>query len=104
MPLPPGTEPPRPPYPPQANGLAIASLVLGIVSLATCNCLTAIPGIILGHMGLGQIRRSGGTQTGRGMALGGLVMGYIGLGLVFVLIAVYIVIIMVAVGAESHRW
>ncbi len=79
--LPGGYLPPPPlPPPPQNNGMAIASLVLGIISLACCQCLTAIPGVIFGHIALGQIRRSGGTQGGSGLAVAGLVTGYIAIG------------------------
>lgn len=60
------------------SGLAIASLVLGIVSFLCCmGALTAIPGVITGHMARGEIRRSGGRLGGDGMALTGLILGYV---------------------------
>lgn len=60
------------------SGLAIASLVLGIISLLCCTgILTAIPGIITGHMARAEIRRSGGALGGDGMALTGLILGYL---------------------------
>ena len=94
-----------PPAPPQTNGLAVASLVLGIISLACSQCLTAIPGIIFGHIALGQIRRSGGTQGGRGLAIGGLVTGYISVGIVLLIAVVYAAIVLLGIGGaviSSH--
>ena len=41
------------------SGKAIASLVLGLLSIVGM-CLTGIPGLILGSMGLGDINRSAG--------------------------------------------
>jgi type II secretory pathway pseudopilin PulG len=42
----------------------------------------AIIAIILGHIALSQINRSGGTLRGRGMAIAGLVLGYLELVLI----------------------
>ena len=57
--------------------LAIWSLVLGILALPLAG-LTAIPAVICGHLALGKIKRSGGTQAGGGLAIAGLVTGYLG--------------------------
>lgn len=57
-------------------GSAIASLVLGILSLVI-PCLTGIPAIIFGHMARSKIRRSAGAFSGHGMAVAGLVLGYV---------------------------
>ena len=71
-PPPPGPYPyppyPYPPAPPQrTNGLAIAALV--------CAFLFAPLGILFGHLSLSQIKRSG--EEGRGLAIAGLVIGYV---------------------------
>lgn len=62
-------------------GLAIASMVCGIVSLLTCyvHGLAAIPAVICGHMAIKKIRDSEVPMAGRGMAIAGLVTGYLGL-------------------------
>lgn len=90
---------PPPGYPrpvkPKSNGLAVASLVLGILTVTFGMwCLWFFPvlpilAVVFGHISLSQLRRQGGT--GRGMAIAGLVMGYIGLAativwLIFVII------------------
>lgn len=58
------------------NGFAIASLVLGFVWMAWIGSVAAV---VCGHMALAQIRRSGGRQTGKGIAVAGLALGYLGL-------------------------
>ncbi|MEO3790048.1 DUF4190 domain-containing protein [Nonomuraea sp. B10E15] len=60
--------------PRSTNGMAVASLVLGIIGLVFCG-LTSIPGVILGHVALSRIKRTG--EEGSGMAIGGLVTSYI---------------------------
>jgi prepilin-type processing-associated H-X9-DG protein len=57
--------------PPKTCGLAVASLVLGIISLL-CNMFTAIPGLIIGCVGLRKINRSGGALAGKGIAVAGI--------------------------------
>ena len=55
----------------------------------------SILAVIFGHIALSQIRRTG--QGGRGMAVAGLVLGYIGL----FFLAVVIVLSVVAATAHS---
>jgi len=55
----------------KTSGLAIAALVLGILSFFTCG-ITAIPAIILGIVGLVKIRKSGGRLKGNGFAIAGI--------------------------------
>ena len=62
--------------PKTTNGLAIAALILGCAQFFAW-IVTGIPAIICGHVALSQIKRTG--QEGRGMAIAGLVLGYVGL-------------------------
>jgi hypothetical protein len=57
-------------------GSAIASLVLGILGFM-CGLFSAIPAIICGHLALGKIRRSTGAFGGQGIAIAGVVLGYV---------------------------
>ena len=81
------TTPPVAGNPPQptTSGLAIWSLVLGIlgvVLLLLCvGPLFAIPGVICGHLAWSRIKHSSGALSGQGMALGGLITGYVSIGL-----------------------
>jgi len=56
------------------NGFAIASLVVGAVWMWWIGSVLAV---VFGHVALSQIARTG--QTGRAMAIAGLVLGYCGL-------------------------
>jgi competence protein ComGC len=84
------TPPPPPPplnlQPPKNSPLAIWSLILGILSLTCFYILTAIPAVICGHMAMSRIKRSGGALTGNGLAIGGLVTGYLGIALTLLVI------------------
>jgi Domain of unknown function (DUF4190) len=65
-----GAPPPSRP----TNGMAVASLVLGIIGLVSCG-LTSIIGAILGHVAINRIKRTG--EEGQGMAMAGLITSYI---------------------------
>ena len=79
-PPPPGYGPPPPGYggwgpPPQrrTNGLAIASMICGIVG-----CFYGIPAIlaiVFGFIARSQIRKN--PQEGSGMALAGIILGFV---------------------------
>lgn len=72
-----GTAPALPNASSGTSGLAIGSLVCGILCFLTLG-LTGLAAIIMGHMSLSRIRRSAGTLGGQGMAIAGLIMGYAG--------------------------
>ena len=55
-----------------SNGVAVAALVLGLVSFF-CSIFTGVPAVVCGILGLSQAKRAGGT--GRGMAIAGIVLG-----------------------------
>lgn len=59
----------------QTSGMAIASMICGVLGLLLW--LPCIPAIILGHLGLSAIKKSAGALKGGGMAVAGLVMGYL---------------------------
>lgn len=62
---------------PQNSNKAIASLVCGV--LFCFGPFANIPAVILGHLSLVDIKRSGDRMTGKGMAIAGLALGYIGI-------------------------
>lgn len=71
------TAPPIPSQaPPQTSGLAIGSMICGILGFLTGG-LTGLPAVILGHIGRSQIKKSGGALGGSGFALTGLITGYL---------------------------
>jgi len=74
--------------PAKSSGAAVASMILGIVSLPLSCCgfgiLTAIAGLIVGVIALRKIKRSRGAIRGRGMAQAGIIMS----GMVIVIVIV----------------
>lgn len=75
------------------NGLAIAAMVVSIVSIVTCPCPLGIPGALMGHAARRQIRERG--ESGEGMATAGIVIGWITTGLVVLVIAFYVVLFVI---------
>jgi hypothetical protein len=62
--------------PQQTSSKAVASLICGLI---LCFVPSSIAAVILGHLALADIKRSPGRMAGQGMAVAGLVMGYIGI-------------------------
>jgi hypothetical protein len=60
---------------PKNNGMAIASLVLGILWICSVGSILAV---IFGYMAKKQIKETG--EQGDGMATAGIVLGWIGIG------------------------
>ena len=62
--------------------LAIISLVSGLLAWSFLPIIGAIASIITGHLAKKEIRDSGGSLGGDGMALAGLILGYVQIGLI----------------------
>jgi len=75
---------------PRTAGLAIASLVLGILSVTCLSILAGIPALILGIIALTRIGKSLGLLRGQGLAIAGIVMGGISFALLPIVAAMLI--------------
>jgi hypothetical protein len=62
------------------NGLAIASFVLGLVGWIPCGVGSVIA-IVLGFVARSNIRTNGRAQGGDGLAIAGIVLGFVGIAL-----------------------
>jgi len=74
-------------------GIAITSLVLGIIGLLTIwlcgiGVLFAIPAVICGHIGYSRVKKSAGALAGDGLALSGLIIGYLSIALLAAIIPI----------------
>jgi type IV pilus assembly protein PilA len=78
-----------PPGNTETSGKAIASLTCGILFFFLP---AAIVAVIMGHLSLSDIQKSAGRLGGRGMAIAGLVLGYLGLSFIPILIIAAIAI------------
>lgn len=89
------------PASPPTSGLAIASLVCGLVGIVSCSFITGIPAVICGHLALGRIDRSSGALGGRTLALVGLITGYICVVLIAVT-SIFLLTVVLAAGSAPH--
>ncbi|MCH4249831.1 MAG: DUF4190 domain-containing protein [Microbacteriaceae bacterium] len=85
---------PQQPVTSQYNALAIASLVCGILGFFTG--LSAIAAVICGHLSLTQISRT--HEDGRGMAMAGLITGYVVIGMTMLLGAGLLIVVAMMAG------
>lgn len=95
-PLPPGGQP-------QVAGIARTSMILGILSVTCLGCVAGIPAVICGHIGQSRIGKSNGTLIGSGMALAGLIMGYISLALTLIAVPIIAAIAIPAFSTAQQR-
>lgn len=88
---------------PTNSSLAIWSLICGILTWICLGPLAGIAAIICGHMALSQIKRAPGTLGGGGMAITGLVLGYLGTVITGVVLVAALVFPMIAASKEEAR-
>jgi len=106
--VPPGPGVPPPGYQPgyarplPTDGMAVASLIMGIVAFVFCPLLAAALAIIFGYIAKGNIRSSGGALGGDGMATMGIILGFVNLAITAIVII--IVIIAVLAGTHTNGW
>lgn len=86
-----------PPVQPKPQQNAIISLVLSCVGFVTCG-VTAIIGVIFGHIAMGKIKR--GEEEGHGMAVAGLIIGYVVIA-GWLLYAAFIIIAIIAAANQA---
>ncbi|KFN50075.1 DUF4190 domain-containing protein [Arenimonas composti] len=103
-PLPPST-PPAPPVAPVAptpvapgyrptSTLAVVSLVCGLIGLVgsmfVAPIIASVIAVVTGHMARAEIRRADGAMDGDGLAVGGLVTGWLMIGLCLLTVLVFV--------------
>jgi Domain of unknown function (DUF4190) len=80
----------------KTNGLAVASLVCSL--LGWLFGLGAVLAIVFGFIARGQIKRSGNAETGNGLALAGIIIGFL-----WVVLGILVIIAAVAVDHHCHQ-
>lgn len=92
-----------PPYQPPAGPttrssvMAIVSLIGGIAGWTVLPFLGSVVAIITGHLAQSEIKKSNGMITGKGMAVAGLILGYLSIALGICLICVLVILPLVGV-------
>ena len=90
------------PQGPTTNVLSILSLVLSIISILTwaiCFLVApafSLPAIICGHIGLAQIKKANPPQEGKGMAIAGLIVGYLNMAVMIIGLVIFLLFVGVA--------
>jgi hypothetical protein len=92
------------PMPPQrgTNGMAIGSLVTSIACLLVFGGIGSFIGAILGHVALGQIKRTG--EQGRGLAIAGIIIGWVATALWLIVAVIVIWILAVAANTTPSQY
>ena len=74
------------------NDLAVVALIASCIGLS-------IPGLVMGHIALGQIKRTG--QTGHGFALAAVIVGWVVTVLVALAVVAFIVFMIVVLSVAG---
>lgn len=108
---PPGNQAPSyqpPSYPagavvasPPQNQKSVIALVLGILSCVCCP-ITGPIAFFIGRQAMAEIDASGGTQSGRGLAQAGFILGIIGTAFLVLALLYWIVVILIFGSALTH--
>ncbi|MBE0542628.1 MAG: DUF4190 domain-containing protein [Verrucomicrobia bacterium] len=83
---------------PKTSGMAIASLVLGILGLVSCGA-TALVGLVLGIVAMVKIKNSEGRLSGNGLAIAGTVVS----GVFLLLIPIQAAMLLPALAKAKQR-
>lgn len=73
------------------NAFAVVAIILAFIQ--------PIAGIVFGHLALGQIKRNG--DSGRGLALTGLILGYLYVAFIVMFVLFYVSLIAILVGSAG---
>lgn len=80
------------------NGKAIAAMVLGILWLCGIGSILAL---VFGYQAQNEIEASAGKQGGKGMAIAGIVLGWIGVGLILLYLVLWLIFGITALSLDS---
>lgn len=76
---------------PRTSSLAVVSLIFGILAYVFLPGLGALVAVVCGHAARSEIRRAPpGTIEGDGMALAGLILGWIQIALTIIAIGLFL--------------
>jgi len=84
-----------------SNGKATAALVLGILGLVVCPLVPSILALVFGYQARSEIDRTGGVQGGRGSAVAGIVLGWVGVGVT--LLVILVIVVLAAAGSNLEE-
>ena len=90
------------PYQPRpTSGRATAALILGICGLVVCPLIPSVLALVFGYQARNEIDASRGNMDGRGQAVAGIVLGWVGVGLCALGIVAVIALFALAAGTAE---
>lgn len=89
---------------PRTSSLAVVSLIFGILAYVFLPGIGALVAVICGHSARSEIRRAPpGSIDGDGIALAGLILGWIQIGLMLIALAVVMLIVAGALAVHGFH-
>ena len=85
------------------SGLAIASFVTSLALIFLSAGFFSFIGAILGHVSLSKLKKSGSAQN-RGLAVAGVITGWVSTALAWLFLIGFIVLIVGAVSTSDSSW
>ena len=85
------------------SGLAIASFVTSLALIFLSAGFLSFIGSILGHVSLSKLKKAGSTQN-RGLAVAGVIIGWVSTALAWIFLIGFIALIAGAVSATDSSW
>jgi hypothetical protein len=81
------------------NTLAVVSMIFGIAGWVVLPVIGALVAVITGHISLGQLKR--GSEGGKGMAVTGVVLGWVQLGLTVLFVGFWVLLGLTVLGTAA---
>lgn len=85
------------------SGLAIASFVTSLATIFVTAGFLSFIGAILGHVSLSKLKKAGSTEN-RGLAVAGIIIGWVSTAIAWILLIGFIMLIAGAVSAVDSNW
>ena len=85
------------------SGLAVASFVTSLALIFLSAGFLSFIGSILGHVSLSKLKKAGSTQN-RGLAIAGVIIGWVSTALAWIFLIGFIALIAGAVSAVDSSW
>lgn len=85
------------------SGLAIAAFVTSLATIFVTAGFLSFIGSILGHVSLSKMKKAGSTEN-RGLAVAGIIIGWVSTALAWIFLIGFIMLIAGAVSAVDSNW
>lgn len=85
------------------SGLAIASFVTSLATIFVTAGFLSFIGSILGHVSLSKMKKAGSTEN-RGLAVAGIIIGWVSTAIAWILLISFIMLIAGAVSSVDSNW